>query len=221
MARRVRTLHRVIERAHPRRGPQPGRRFDRQRRIEDDHPGLQARVGNPAFHPGRFVGDAAPRRELASRQSGRHRDMQHLACARRLCSRCAEIDDARAGATAHQLPRRVLHGVDRAAAAETHHRVGADAARLGHQLRDRMRRYMLSGAGEHPGNCGAGRVLDLVEQFRAAERLAGHDERSFRSAPRQFASEGFGLADAEDNRLESREMVFASGLVQFLSPDEK
>ena len=98
MARRVRTLDRVIERAHPGRGPQPCRRLDCQRGIADDRPGLQARVGNYTFHFGGFVGDAAPRRELARRQRGRYRDMQNLAAAARRCSRAGEIYRARAGA---------------------------------------------------------------------------------------------------------------------------
>ena len=39
--------------------------------------------------------------------------------------------------------------------------------------------------------------------------------RALRPAPRKFASERFNFADAEDNRLEPREMIFARGVVHF------
>jgi hypothetical protein len=49
-----------------------------------------------------------------------------------------------------------------------------------------------------------------------AERLARHDQRTLGSMARQFASECLDFADAEDNRLEPREVVFASGLVHLI-----
>ena len=141
--------------------------------------------------------------------------MQNLTAADAFRGAAREIDGARARASAHQLPRRVLHRVDRTAAAETHHRIGADAPRLRHQFGDRLRRHVLRRAGEHAGQRGTRRTLDLVEQFRVAERLAGDDQRALRAAARQFASERFDFAGAEDDSVESREMIFASGLVHF------
>ena len=75
---------------------------------------------------------------------------------------------------------------------------------------------MLHRAGEYSGQRIARRTLDLVQQFRLTERLARHDQRTLGSAARQFASECLDFADAEDNRLEPREMVFASGLVHLI-----
>ena len=117
---------------------------------------------------------------------------------------------------AHQLPGRVLHGVDRTAAAETHERIGIDAARLRHQLGHRMRRHVLRRAGEDAGQRGTGGALDLVEQLRAAKRIAGDDQRALRAAARQFAAEGFDFAGAEDDGLEAREMVFACGMFHLI-----
>jgi len=104
----------------------------------------------------------------------------------------------------------------RTAAAETHHLIGADATRLRHQLRHGLRRHMLRRAAEYSRQRIARRTFDLVQQFRLAERLARHDQRTLGSAARQFASECLDFADAEDNRLEPREVVFASGLVHLI-----
>ena len=127
MARGIDRFDRMVERPHTGRDPQPVGRFDRQGRIVDDDRGLQPRIDHAALDAGFLVGGSASRRVFGGRQGGWDRDMQKrlLGSARRKRLRPIEL----AAVKRHVAPvedrgDRDLAGVDRAAAAEAHDRVG-------------------------------------------------------------------------------------------------
>src|SRR5215208_6612338 len=68
--RRVQTLHRMIDRPHPGRGPQPGRCIDRHRWVEND--GAWRHLWRPEalFDAAHGIGNADAAGKFAGRQRG-------------------------------------------------------------------------------------------------------------------------------------------------------
>src|SRR5581483_9656323 len=102
-----------------------------------------------------------------------------------------------------------LDRVDWAAAAEADHAVGAAALIFLDQRAHGSRRYVLAGALEYAGQPRAGGARHLVEQRRAAERLASHNQRALKPAPLELAAQTRDLARAKDDLFQPREVELA------------